>query len=250
MNPVSEKIIQGRKEKRYNQKDFAQLIGVSQPSLIKYERGETDLIPIGTAKKIAAELNISFNELFEIESGRESRSLLLDRIDELESIIRKNEKDLADKDTLIDHFRDKFKDLYLEKIERDFIEYLELVSEIYAANDNFRKGENKAKFDEQLRQEKEYMSERIAEIIGEGVFSEFEVLDILYQNDFNITGIVESGEGVVKKLTEYWREYMDVSPAKVEQFLIWHNKKWDSILKSKKAALRDNSGSSSYDPMK
>lgn len=76
MNNIAEKLIRLRKNSGYTQKIFAEIIGVSQPSLVKFEKGETNIIQIGVAKKIANELDIPFNELFEIESNNAATKLL------------------------------------------------------------------------------------------------------------------------------------------------------------------------------
>jgi len=100
MSSISQRIVKLRKEHRLNQKDFAHLIGVSQPSLIKFERGETDIIPIGVAKKIAKELITPFNELFEIE---DSQTLLLkEQIKDLEMVITNLESELEKRGQFVD----------------------------------------------------------------------------------------------------------------------------------------------------
>ena len=76
---IGNKISVLRRAKGINQKEFAGEIGVSQPSLIKFEKGETDIIPLGVAKKLAQKLGVSFNELFEIEANNAN----LDRYEEL-----------------------------------------------------------------------------------------------------------------------------------------------------------------------
>lgn len=237
----SSKIKDIRVRKGLSQNEVATKIGISQAAYGKIESGFTKSISIEIGKGIARVLDVSFVELFEVESDEANRRLILDQIDELETEISKLKKSLTEKDILIYHFRDRYKQLYLEKIELDFLDYLELLNQIYKAMKNFEAAEYKSKFEEQLRNEKEYMKDKIAEIKKEGIFSEFEILDILFQNDFNIVDIVESDEDIANKLTLYWSEYFDISQSKVEQFLNWFNKKWDSKLKSKRAALHQGS---------
>lgn len=66
MESIGRKIAELRKKKGLNQRDFAHQIGVSQPSLIKFEKGETDIIPLGVAIRISEVLHVSFLELFDI----------------------------------------------------------------------------------------------------------------------------------------------------------------------------------------
>lgn len=125
MSSISEQIIKLRKEYNYNQKDFAKKIGVSQPSLIKFERGETDIIPIGVASKIANELFTSFNELFEIE---DSNSFMLKDVisdytiseNRCREDIKKLEKIIEDKEKIIG-FLEKEKNRY----KKDILHFLE-----------------------------------------------------------------------------------------------------------------------------
>ncbi len=230
MNSISKKIVQGRKEKRYNQKDFAGLIGVSQPSLIKYEKGETDLIPIGVAKAIAETLEVSFTELFEVESGASRRNELLDAIEILEAQVKKLEKELADREDLIDYFKSKYKEYYTKQKEYEFTEMLSVVSELYAALQNFKSSENVDAYKKQLVLEKQFIKDTVEETRKEGVLSEFELLEILYQCDHNVTAIVEGEQGLVaERLSRYWGEFMDVSSEKVEQFLLVHQRKWNTM---------------------
>lgn len=83
MKNIGEKITRLRKEAGYTQKDFAKKIGISQPFLIKFEKGETDIIPLGIAIKIADEFFQPFNDLFEIKDPQVG--LIQHQIKELES---------------------------------------------------------------------------------------------------------------------------------------------------------------------
>jgi len=92
---IGNKISVLRRAKGINQKEFAGEIGVSQPSLIKFEKGETDIIPLGVAKKLAQKLGVSFNELYEIEtpaSNDRYEELLRAQFEELEQKVLYQEK--------------------------------------------------------------------------------------------------------------------------------------------------------------
>jgi len=64
---TADKIKRLRKSKGLSLKEMATLIGVSDMSLSKLETGKTKSITIDLGKGIAKALNISFNELFNIE---------------------------------------------------------------------------------------------------------------------------------------------------------------------------------------
>lgn len=67
MVKIGLRISRFRKSKGYTQEQFAKKIGVSKPSLLKFEKGEIENIPLGVAINIAKELDVDFGELFEIE---------------------------------------------------------------------------------------------------------------------------------------------------------------------------------------
>lgn len=67
MSESPNRIAQQRKAKGYSQKKFAELIGVSHPSLIKFEKGEIDKIPIGAARIMSKLLETPMSVLFDIE---------------------------------------------------------------------------------------------------------------------------------------------------------------------------------------
>lgn len=50
--------------KGLNQKDFAKMVGISNVTLVKVERGQIDTIKFGTLKKIAENLGTTIEELF------------------------------------------------------------------------------------------------------------------------------------------------------------------------------------------
>ncbi len=102
MNIISDNIAKLRKESGFTQKEFAKKIGVSQPSLIKFEKGEDKIIPIGVAIKIAKELNVSFNELFGIEGSSEYSLKQTIRVNEMDESIKNLEERLTERKLTID----------------------------------------------------------------------------------------------------------------------------------------------------
>lgn len=49
---------------KISQKEFAKMVGISNVTLVKIEKGQLDSIRFGTLKKIAAALNSTVQELF------------------------------------------------------------------------------------------------------------------------------------------------------------------------------------------
>jgi transcriptional regulator with XRE-family HTH domain len=101
MSEAANKISQLRKERGFNQKKFSELIGVSHPSLIKFEKGETDKIPIGVAKKMASLLKVSVGELFSFDDYIEREKELKKIFDDLENDGKKLVKYITEKDKYI-----------------------------------------------------------------------------------------------------------------------------------------------------
>jgi transcriptional regulator with XRE-family HTH domain len=89
-----EKIKELRKQNGLSQGDLAKITGVQQTSISNIENGITgkEIIKVGIAQKIAKALNISFNELFEIEIPSSNN----DKIVELENKITILEKLVSD----------------------------------------------------------------------------------------------------------------------------------------------------------
>ncbi len=59
MNVKIKRITQG-----LNQKEFSKLVGISNVTLVKIEKGNIDNVRFGTLKKLAAALNSTVEELF------------------------------------------------------------------------------------------------------------------------------------------------------------------------------------------
>lgn len=53
-----------RIKKRLSQKEFAQIVGTSNVTIVKIEKGDIDGVSFGLLKRIAAALDCTFEELF------------------------------------------------------------------------------------------------------------------------------------------------------------------------------------------
>jgi transcriptional regulator with XRE-family HTH domain len=133
MNKIAEKISALRKAKGFGQKEFAQKIGVSHPSLGKFEKGETEIIPLGVAKKMAEELKISFTDLFDIDNtpqqqqfkkeineGIAEKEKIRKQVNELKEQINLLKNYLEDKDQIIGMLKNE-----KVRIKNDIFTYLD-----------------------------------------------------------------------------------------------------------------------------
>jgi transcriptional regulator with XRE-family HTH domain len=68
MEALKEKIKKIRKEKRLSQSELAEIAGITRVSYTYFENGTTDKLSLDAAKGIAKALEVSFNELFEVDN--------------------------------------------------------------------------------------------------------------------------------------------------------------------------------------
>lgn len=129
MSAIGRKISSLRKSEGFTQEQFANEIGVSKPSLVKFEKGEVEIIPLGIAIKIAKVLGENFGQLFEIEGCQfasaeqealikvlqESELFLENKVKELEERLREAKNQIIDKEFIIDSLK-KEKEFYKQSV--------------------------------------------------------------------------------------------------------------------------------------
>jgi len=233
MKEIGNKISRLRKNAGYTQKIFAEIIGVSQPSLIKFEKGETEIIPIGIAIKISSELDVPFNELFEIESNNAVSRLIEIKYNHLLKDYDLLKDRLREKDQLIKLLVNENTRLKKSDISRFFNNEFDEIDSIQKSIDNCDSDEEKEK--ELIRKQSiiSVIQHRILTLKAKDILSEMELFEILFQKDPHIVEIVDSGGDIISQLTEYWSNFMNVNKSKVQEFLYWHE--------------RQGSGSGGYD---
>ncbi|MBW8334858.1 MAG: helix-turn-helix transcriptional regulator [Prolixibacteraceae bacterium] len=74
METIGDKIKRLRKANGYSLMDLANMLDISDTAISKIETGKTKSITIDLGKGIAKALDVSFNELFEIESSKVSEN--------------------------------------------------------------------------------------------------------------------------------------------------------------------------------
>ena len=102
-----EKIKKYRTQKNLSQDKMAEIIGISQAAYAKIESGYTQNITIDIGKGIAKALEISFNELFNIEIPEIGENLPA-KIDQLEKRIIELEDQLSDKKELLKYYQESY----------------------------------------------------------------------------------------------------------------------------------------------
>ena len=154
---------------------FALEIGVSKPSLIKYEKGEIEIIPLGVAIKIAKALDEYFLQLFEIESYQVSSAdqealikVLQDSENFLDNKVKELEKRIEEKDLVIDLLK-REREIYKQSVLHSF-EYVyssvirELESKLSAAETEQEKNNLKRQIENETRS-KEMMLKNFTDIL-------------------------------------------------------------------------------------
>ena len=105
METLGEKIRRVRKQKGLNQSQVAEIAGITQSALASIENNKTNNLFLAVAKGIARALDVSFNDLFEIESGNQELEKMHGEITVLQDQVKSLNDWLADKNTIIDSLR-------------------------------------------------------------------------------------------------------------------------------------------------
>jgi transcriptional regulator with XRE-family HTH domain len=126
-----EEIKRLRLQKNISQVDMADAAGMSRSAYISFEKNGSENIPLKSAVGIANKLEKSFNELFEIK-GTGSKIIEFEKEkEELQEKIQALEKQIADKDMLIEMFKNE-----KVRIRKDLLHFLE---EIHDTNTYYLK---------------------------------------------------------------------------------------------------------------
>jgi len=107
METIGEKIRRIRKEKGLRQIQVAEIAAITQSALASIENNKTTNIFLKVAKGIAKALEVSFNELFEVESGIQKHEELEAEIERLQNQVKSLNEWLADKNTIIGSLRNE-----------------------------------------------------------------------------------------------------------------------------------------------
>jgi len=105
METIGDKIRRTRKEKGLKQIQVAEIAGITQSALASIENNKTNNIFLEVAKGIARAMDVSFNELFEVESGFRENEELKAEIGRLQGQVKSLNEWLADKNTIIESLR-------------------------------------------------------------------------------------------------------------------------------------------------
>jgi transcriptional regulator with XRE-family HTH domain len=228
METIGEKIRRIRKSKGISQMTVADTCNIKQSSYANIESGKTQNITIEIGKGIAKALDVSFNELFEIEvqgvSGSDVESLLNEKKAKIEDLQKQIEKT----DKLNDFLQEENKWLKHEnalyRIFRDFFETIQ--DELFILG--VKQPERTPIPDMRI----EHLKEIIAPYLKTGYPDKKSILSILFNNiDFiEFIELKTSGkEDFIKESTTYINKFFPVSENEVEKFVKYNvTTKWDT----------------------
>jgi len=227
MKSIGGKISSLRKSIGLTQEQFANEIGVSKPSLVKFEKGETEIIPLGVAIKIAKTLSENFGQLFEIEGCQfasaqqdalistlqDSEAYLETKVKELQEVIQKNEQ-------LIKLLQKENKELFKAKagleLKENFGLYHETENKIRETKDEKETEKLRAY---QKRVNGYFISKKISEIFDSGLLSRFEVLELIFENDIMVPEMYAIKEDLLESFTHHLNQFFEIGIEEVSTFL-------------------------------
>lgn len=111
METIGERIRRIRKGKGLRQIQVAEIAGITQSALASIENNKTSNIFLEVAKGIAKALEVSFSELFEVESEIQKNQELKTEIERLQNQVKSLNEWLADKNTIIGSLRNEIAQL-------------------------------------------------------------------------------------------------------------------------------------------
>ncbi len=198
METIGEKIKSIRRSKGISQTNVADACNIKQSSYANIENGKTQNITIEIGKGIAGALDVSFNELFEIEDTNVTRQKDQAEIDSIKEILKEKNKQLEQKDLLIELLY-KERDIYKESAIRS-------ISGIY--DEKIRKLEHELN-NSQTEKDKEFLLEKIKRIKNqrEFMFENFIYLGLFNQQDIdNYYNAIKEHYETLTKLNVYHKE--------------------------------------------
>lgn len=229
MRSIGDKISSIRKSEGFTQEQFAEKIGVSKPSLVKFERGEVDKIPIGVAVKMAKVLDENFGQLFEIEgcqfASAEQEALikvLQDSENFLEKRVKELEKRIEEKDLIIELLRNEIHRLKSDEafnVIDNIFEYLVIDEKKFRqAKTDEIKTRFKLSRDMSIRD----LRAEIGKAMENRLLLKENIVEILFLND-SFCDLIEdesaSKELFVENCTVFINQFLDVSKSLVQKHI-------------------------------
>jgi transcriptional regulator with XRE-family HTH domain len=225
METIGEKIRSIRKSKGISQETVSNTCGITQPSYANIESGKTQNITIEIGKGIAKALDVSFVELFEIESFISDSNDLKMHLDQLREKTNELEKQLVKELELNTLLKNENKRLYTEVFICTISSVFDFFNELYIFVQNSNNEEENEKRNSVLKSELKSLERYISETIEQGIISKSELLEIIYNNDWRILKMEDSSTNLSEDLKNHLKQYIEINDEDIERLLILHNSK-------------------------
>lgn len=222
MEPIGDKIKRIRKSKGISQTMVADTCNIKQSSYANIESGKTQNITIEIGKGIAKALDVSFNELFEIENIGIDFQNKHDENDKLLLSLKEKDKQIEQKDLLIDMLKKENQKL-TEMTAWDGIS--EIFNMLLDCEISLKYGEPNKKEQKILNKNIQIFSDKLKKEIDKslalrhidyktvlGIFLESGLQDITEDES-------ESKAKYIENCTSYINQFFEVAEKEVELFI-------------------------------
>lgn len=225
MEKIGEKIRRIRKSKGISQTTVSDICGIKQSSFANIENGNTQNITIEIGKGIAKALDVSFGELFEIESLASDSGDFKLQIEKNTERVKELEKQLGKELELNTLLKNENKRLYTTVVELTLSSVFDFFNELYIyIEDSNNEGENE-KRRSVLKSELKSLENFLTGVIEEGIISKNELIEIIYKRDWRIFKIEDSSSNFSEDLKNYLKQFIEINDEDIERLLVLHNSK-------------------------
>ncbi|MFA5478942.1 MAG: helix-turn-helix transcriptional regulator [Candidatus Muiribacteriota bacterium] len=206
---IHEKIRELRQKRRLRQVEIAELIGIKQSTYSLIEDGKTKNISLNVAIGIAKALDVSFNELFDIEYKPEDTQIIekyLKENTELKETVQKNNQ-------LIELLQHKNQELQKAKAGLELREEFRLYYETDQKIKKSKSESDKEKLTNYQRDiNKPFVRKKLDEIIRSGIFSRYELFELFFEYDPIVDEICKSSTNLNEELNRHLSQFINILP--------------------------------------
>ncbi|HDR50862.1 MAG TPA: XRE family transcriptional regulator [Mariniphaga anaerophila] len=215
-----EEIKRLRLQKSVSQIDMADAAGMSRSAYISFEKNGSENLPLKSALGIAEKLETPFNELFGIKGNSPANVKLEQTIEEKEGKIKELQEAIQKNDQLIKLLQKENKELFKAKagleLKENFGLYHETENQLREAKDE---KETEKLREYQKRVNGYFISKKISELLDSGVFSRFEILELIFENDRIVEDMYYTGKHDPENFANHLNIFMKITIEEVSSFL-------------------------------
>lgn len=209
-----------RIQNNISQVDMANFAGMSRGAYIAFEKDEKpENLTLKAAVGIARALRVSFSELFEIDFGFKETDEKNEQIEKLSLRIIDLEKRLLEKENMIVLLQKENREYYRKNVALELKEDFDLIWETSSHISGTGNLEAKEKSRNMQVLNFEVVAWKIEKIFESKLLSRYEVLEILYENDINVSHLLETSINYINDLHSYYNNFIKISKEELSQFV-------------------------------